>query len=90
MDLIGLWLLSNSLVNLRCVCCHGDCRLLSRMAGMKDQQFTEEKPLLPESRGQEPEMVSKCVCVRIAKYSRPVKNVPLFLGKCSKTGCVCT
>ncbi|TRY93638.1 hypothetical protein DNTS_029706, partial [Danionella cerebrum] len=31
-------------------------RLISRMAGMKDQQFTEEKPLLPESRGQETEM----------------------------------
>ncbi|KAG1938268.1 protein NDRG4 [Pimephales promelas] len=30
--------------------------LLSRMAAMKDQQFTEEKPLLPESRGQETEM----------------------------------
>ncbi|KAL4623493.1 protein NDRG4 isoform X3 [Arapaima gigas] len=26
-------------------------RLLSRMAGMKEQQFTEEKPLLPEQRG---------------------------------------
>lgn len=62
------------------VCCHGDCRLLSRMAGIKDQQFTEEKPLLPETRGQEPEMVSVCVralCVSLAKYSRPVKNVPL-------------
>ncbi len=41
------------------------------MAGMKDQQFTEEKPLLPESRGQETEMVSVsvCVCVCMAKYS---------------------
>ena len=34
-----------------CVCCHGDRRLLSRMAGMKEQLFTEEKPLLPEQRG---------------------------------------
>ncbi|KAM6946273.1 protein NDRG4 isoform 1-T1 [Aplochiton taeniatus] len=30
--------------------------LLSRMAAMKEQQFTEEKPLLPEPRGQEHEM----------------------------------
>ncbi|XP_062403254.1 protein NDRG4 isoform X1 [Sardina pilchardus] len=30
--------------------------LLSRMAAMKEQQFTEEKPLLPEQRGQDTEM----------------------------------
>ncbi|KAG9272022.1 protein NDRG4 isoform X1 [Astyanax mexicanus] len=30
--------------------------LLSRMAGMKEQQFIEEKPLLPETRGQDTEM----------------------------------
>lgn len=41
-----------------CACCHGDCRLLSRMAGMKEQQFTEEKPLLPEQRGVDSDMVS--------------------------------
>lgn len=42
-------------------CCHGDCRLLSRMAGMKEQQFTEEKPLLPEQRGVDSDMVSRPV-----------------------------
>lgn len=30
------------------------------MAAMKEQQFTEEKPLLPEQRGQDTEMVSRC------------------------------
>lgn len=40
------------------MCCHGDCRLVSRMAGMKEQQFTEEKPLLPEQRGGDADMVS--------------------------------
>lgn len=49
--------------NLTCVyisvlCCHGDCRLLSRMAGMKEQQITEEKPLLPEQRGLDSDAVS--------------------------------
>nr|XP_020508417.1 protein NDRG4 isoform X4 [Labrus bergylta] len=32
--------------------------LLSRMAGMKEQQFTEEKPLLPEQRGGDSDMES--------------------------------
>uniref|UniRef100_UPI003AAF39D9 protein NDRG4 isoform X2 n=1 Tax=Centroberyx gerrardi TaxID=166262 RepID=UPI003AAF39D9 len=32
--------------------------LLSRMAGMKEQQFTEEKPLLPEQRGLDSDMAS--------------------------------
>ncbi|KAL7885349.1 hypothetical protein AOLI_G00056440 [Acnodon oligacanthus] len=32
------------------------------MAGMKEQQFIEEKPLLPETRGQDTEMV-RGVCV---------------------------
>lgn len=54
---------------------------------MKDQQFTEEKPLLPESRGQETEMVS--VCVFMTKYSRPVINGPPFLGKRTKKLDVC-
>ncbi|XP_036423939.1 protein NDRG4 isoform X1 [Colossoma macropomum] len=36
--------------------------LLSRMAGMKEQQFIEEKPLLPETRGQDTEM-ARGVCV---------------------------
>ncbi|XP_075899046.1 protein NDRG4 isoform X2 [Nelusetta ayraudi] len=30
---------------------NGKLKLLSRMAGMKEQQITEEKPLLPEQRG---------------------------------------
>ncbi|KAF1387337.1 hypothetical protein PFLUV_G00104380 [Perca fluviatilis] len=34
-------------------------RLLSRMAGMKEQQFTEEKPLLPEQRGMDSDMQDK-------------------------------
>lgn len=78
------------------VCCHGDCRLLSRMAGIKDQQFTEEKPLLPETRGQEPEMVSVCVRVR---YVCPWLNIvdrlkmcPWFFGNRTKNWmrvCVC-
>ncbi|XP_019895775.1 protein NDRG4 isoform X1 [Esox lucius] len=33
--------------------------LLSRMAGMKEQQFTEEKPLLPEPRGPDADMRSR-------------------------------
>lgn len=33
--------------------------MLSRMAGMKEQQFTEEKPLLPEQRGLDSDMVSQ-------------------------------
>ncbi|XP_041693172.2 protein NDRG4 isoform X2 [Coregonus clupeaformis] len=37
--------------------------LLSRMAGMKEQQFTEQKPLLPEQRGQETEMRDQGRCV---------------------------
>ena len=50
---------------LKSVCCHGNCRLLSRMAAMKEQQFTEEKPLLPEQRGQDTEMVSHCLCLSV-------------------------
>ncbi|GAA6231268.1 protein NDRG4 isoform X1 [Lates japonicus] len=33
--------------------------LLSRMAGIKEQQFTEEKPLLPEQRGVDSDMQDK-------------------------------
>uniref|UniRef100_A0A8C1UW82 NDRG family member 4 n=1 Tax=Cyprinus carpio TaxID=7962 RepID=A0A8C1UW82_CYPCA len=44
--------------------------LLSRMAGMKDQQFTEEKPLLPESRGQETEM-AKGQCEHVLPCATP-------------------
>ncbi|XP_016366882.1 protein NDRG4-like [Sinocyclocheilus rhinocerous] len=44
--------------------------LLSRMAGIKDQQFTEEKPLLPESRGQETEM-AKGQCVHALPCATP-------------------
>ncbi|CAB1433035.1 unnamed protein product [Pleuronectes platessa] len=33
-------------------------RLLTRMAGMKEQQFTEEKPLLPEQRGADSDLES--------------------------------
>ncbi|TWW76114.1 hypothetical protein D4764_13G0007760 [Takifugu flavidus] len=33
-------------------------RLLSRMAAMKEQQITEEKPLLPEQRGPDSDAVS--------------------------------
>ncbi|KAG7231135.1 hypothetical protein INR49_027175 [Caranx melampygus] len=39
--------------------CRGRCRLLSRMAGIKEQQFTEEKPLLPEQRGVDSDMQDK-------------------------------
>lgn len=56
-------------------CCHGDCRLLSRMAGMKEQQFTEEKPLLPEQRGVDSDMVSRPVylpCVLFVAINLPV------------------
>lgn len=53
------------------------------MAGIKDQQFTEEKPLLPEVRGQEPEMVSVCfcACVSLAKYGIPLESVPVYKTK---------
>lgn len=44
--------------------------LLSRMAGIKDQQFTEEKPLLPEIRGQEPE-TAKEQCVQAPPSDTP-------------------
>lgn len=39
-----------------CCCC--DSRFLNVMAGIKEQQFTEEKPLLPEQRGADSDMVS--------------------------------
>ncbi len=55
---------------------------------MKDQQFTEEKPLLPESRGQETEMVSVSVCV-CAWLNIVYKWPPVFWQENKKNGCVC-
>ncbi|XP_041746046.1 protein NDRG4 isoform X2 [Coregonus clupeaformis] len=45
--------------------------LLSRMAGMKEQQFTEEKPLLPEQRGQDTEMRDQGWCVNALPCASP-------------------
>ncbi|XP_013979839.1 protein NDRG4 isoform X2 [Salmo salar] len=45
--------------------------LLSRMAGMKEQQFTEEKPLLPEQRGQDTEMRDQGRCVNALPCASP-------------------
>ncbi|KAK1804617.1 hypothetical protein P4O66_020614, partial [Electrophorus voltai] len=47
-----------------------DFRLLSRMAGTKEQQFIEEKPLLLETRGQETEMT------REARVNAPPPAAP--------------
>lgn len=51
------------------LCCHGDCRLLSRMAGMKEQQITEEKPLLPEQRGLDADAVSSNAFSTFSSFS---------------------
>uniref|UniRef100_A0AAZ3NVS1 NDRG family member 4 n=1 Tax=Oncorhynchus tshawytscha TaxID=74940 RepID=A0AAZ3NVS1_ONCTS len=41
------------------------------MAGMKEQQFTEEKPLLPEQRGQDTEMRDQGRCVNALPCASP-------------------
>ncbi|GAA6101263.1 protein NDRG4 isoform X1 [Tachysurus ichikawai] len=46
--------------------------LLSKMAGMKEQQFIEEKPLLPETRGQETEM-ARGACVNAGPSPQPAR-----------------
>lgn len=56
-----------------CACFHGDCRLLSRMAGIKEQQITEEKPLLPEQRGGDSDMVSPAGTFSMS--SRPMNRL---------------
>ncbi|CAB1313951.1 unnamed protein product [Coregonus sp. 'balchen'] len=45
--------------------------LQTMMAGMKEQQFTEEKPLLPEQRGQDTEMRDQGWCVNALPCASP-------------------
>ncbi|XP_046705035.1 protein NDRG4 isoform X2 [Silurus meridionalis] len=46
--------------------------LLSKMAGIKEQQFIEEKPLLPETRGQETEL-ARGACVNAGPCPQPAR-----------------
>lgn len=50
------------------------------MAGMKEQQFIEEKPLLPETRGQETEMVCVCVFLLHSTHLNIVDEVKIWVS----------
>lgn len=74
-----------------CACFHGDCRLLSRMAGMKEQQITEEKPLLPEQRGGDSDMVSPAGAFSMS--SHPINHLVWgcrVVGWPSRQRCLCS